>query len=402
MARAFTTDSNSSGPGRHWFVSPTFDLSLFHGPVWLCWLIVFLLPERVRELALPTWVWVSVVLVIDVGHVWSSIYRTYLDPTARQTHKLLLRWLPLLCFAPLFMLALHSDGLFWRVLAYIAVFHFIKQQVGVAALYRYKSLQGHALDSVAKTALARADKLTVYAGTICPVIFWHFSPQRSFHWFIPGDFLGLDFLADWIVGLPGGAWLTASAILIFKAFWFGSLAYWLLTHLYYKARLGLSVPLGKGLWIVGTWINWYLGIVYFDSDLVFTLTNVVAHGAPYYGLIGLYGYRKLKSGGYGAGSPRLPKRLSAQCALIAVFFLAVLALALGEEYLWSFLIYRDHAAFFEAGFAFPIAEVTTPFWRAFFIAALSLPQVVHYLLDGFIWKFNNKNPDLKTYLLPAD
>ena len=87
--------------------------------------------------------------------------------------------------------------------------------------------------------------------------------------------------------------------------------------------------------------------------------------------------------------------------MIAVFSLVIMALALGEEYLWSLLVYRDHRDFFEAVFAFPFAAVNSPFLRALFIAALSLPQVVHYLLDGFIWKFNKRNPDLKTYLMPG-
>ena len=32
------------------------------------------------------------------------------------------------------------------------------------------------------------------------------------------------------------------------------------------------------------------------------------------------------------------------------------------------------------------------------VAVLSLPQVVHYALDGFLWKMDGTNPDLERAL----
>ena len=32
---------------------------------------------------------------------------------------------------------------------------------------------------------------------------------------------------------------------------------------------------------------------------------------------------------------------------------------------------------------------------SFWVALLSAPQIVHYILDGFIWKMNANNPDLR-------
>jgi hypothetical protein len=36
----------------------------------------------------------------------------------------------------------------------------------------------------------------------------------------------------------------------------------------------------------------------------------------------------------------------------------------------------------------------------FAIAILAMPQQVHYIVDGFIWKMNDKNPYLKPIFKP--
>ena len=389
-----------------WFANPCFDLAFFHLPVWLCWAIVFAIPPSWRQVPVPTWVWVAAVLLIDVGHVWTSIYRTYLDPVARKHHARTLKLTPLICFAVCLALALHSDLLFWRVLAYVAVFHFIKQQVGIAALYRYRQVQGSGNRLPRKTTMfmGRIDKLTVYCGTLFPVIHWHLSPGKKFSWFIPGDFLSLGPLRDAIANQPGGNALLSVLGFSFFAFWIAIPLTWVAFHLWAARRYGFAYPIGKTLWVLGTCINWFLGIVYFDSDLAFTLTNVVAHGVPYYGLIGLYGHRRLMRGGYAIRLPKMveiPSRARFGWGLLYLGFLApILMLALTEEYLWNFLLYRDYSGFFEAFWHYPMAAVSDPGWRALWMSVLAMPQVVHYVLDGFIWKFNSRNPDLKRFLLP--
>lgn len=392
-------DRATATPSRHWFVSPSFDLGFFHVPVWLCWLIAFAVPSSIRQAEVPVWVWVVAVLMIDVGHVWSSIYRTYLDPVARKNHAVLLRVVPIICFALCLFIALQGDQMFWRVLAYVATFHFIKQQVGVAALYRYRNLQAAQIkrNDPLMRRMANLDKWTVYAGTLCPVIFWHLQPDKRIAWFIPGDYLPLHQVTHWLAQQPGGPMALSVLGGLFYAIWFGLPLAWLIAHVAWRKRAGF--PFGKTLWIMGTWFNWYLGIVYFDSDLVFTITNVVAHGIPYYGLIGLYGSRKLEVRGYGQRAPILPKAPTARAMLWVSFLIPILMLAFGEEYFWNAMVYRDYHIVFADFLPFPKDVVTHPWWKAVWIALLSLPQVVHYVLDGFIWKFNGSNPDLKQFLM---
>jgi hypothetical protein len=46
---------------------------------------------------------------------------------------------------------------------------------------------------------------------------------------------------------------------------------------------------GKDVVVITTAVCWYIGIVTFNSDYAFTVTNVIIHGVPYMVLV--YWYR---------------------------------------------------------------------------------------------------------------
>lgn len=69
---------------------------------------------------------------------------------------------------------------------------------------------------------------------------------------------------------------------------------------------------------------------------------------------------------------------------LSIFILTLLLLAYGEEFLWDVFVWNDHPEIFPAVFD-PVSggvalTVLVPF--------LVLPQVTHYILDGFIWRFS--------------
>ncbi len=223
------------------------------------------------------------------------------------------------------------------------------------------------------------------------MLYWHLASDRYFSWFVEGDFLTFGMLP---ANLESVRWFLAHV---------GNSIYWLLFLLWFVEQIvvhrstGKAMPWGKITWILTTAFNWYLGIVYFNSDLAFTVTNVVAHGVPYIVLVFFYVERKkvirrehrpsLK-GRFTSGSWI---RLAAMAALI-------LAFATFEEFLWDMLLYRDYAAFFEAIVRYPMAVVDSPIAQAVALALLSVPQTTHYIVDGFIWKRGPKNPHLKAVL----
>ncbi|NQZ75805.1 MAG: hypothetical protein HRT61_06785 [Ekhidna sp.] len=348
-----------------WLISKRIDLLVLLLPVWLCWFVFFLLPDEIIQADTPLWVWVVFVIGIDVSHVWSTLFRTYADKEEFKNHRKLLLLTPPICFVGAFLISTISFEFFWRCLAYVAVYHFIKQQYGFMRIYKAK-----AKDFQKKIF---NDNFVIYLSMLYPVAYWHINLDRKFSWFIENDFVQLTLNSD----------VVASINLAGNVFYFLVLGGWLVEEMLKKEKLAT----GKVLWILTTAGNWFIGIVFFNSDLVFTITNVVAHGIPYMALIIFYQTEKNKN--------------SKSLDLIkygGMIVITVLILALSEEYLWDLLVYRENIKFFSQILSYPDQAFSLG-WQHISLALLSVPQTTHYILDGFIWKNNKSNPHLKSVLM---
>jgi hypothetical protein len=341
-----------------WIVSPRFDLAWFIGPGLLALfaaLAVGLALEPAEDDSLA--LWIGGVVLVDVAHVWASLYRTYLDADARRLHAQLLAWTPVLVLLVGFMAHAISPRLFWGALAYVAVFHFIKQQEGFAMLYLRVGGETDALDR-------RLTKAAIWAGTLAPVIWWHARLPRRFAWFMPDDF---------IAGIPELV---------------GTIAVWaqlpiLLAFFLRRAWLRRGHPMVL-LLVALTAASWNLGIVWFDDGRVFTLTNVFIHGVPYLALVWV-------AGGAEQVYRRLPR--AGTLALVAAFQGLLILLAFSEEALWDRLVWHEHEQLFGAG-----TLALDEFGLALAVALLSVPQATHYILDRYIWRVGPTNPRLATQL----
>ncbi|WP_460503435.1 hypothetical protein, partial [Hymenobacter agri] len=244
-----------------WIRSARYDGLLILAPPFLALLLVLGLPAGYRHsAAMPLLAWVALVVLIDVAHVYGTLFQTYFDPLKRRERRMLLWVAPLACYAV--GVALHSLGglVFWRALAYLAVFHFIRQQYGFLRIY--------SRHEAAAPGRWLATTLIYYA-TIYPLLYWHFSPGRNFNWFVEGDFVQFD----WPLGRTVATVLYVALIVAYVA-----REAWL----WYRSRT-FNVP--RNLLLTGTLVSWYVGIVLFNGDLVFTLLNVVSHGIPYLALV---------------------------------------------------------------------------------------------------------------------
>lgn len=343
-----------------WIISKKADLLLLFGPVWLCWLIIFSLPSEVTSIDAPLWVWVVFVIGIDVSHVWSTLFRTYLDHEEFQNHRRLLTWTPLVVFTLTLLVASFSLHLFWRILAYVAVFHFMKQQFGFMRIYKAKA------SDFRKQVIS--DNFVIYWSMLYPVLFWHMNIDRNFSWFMAGDFV------QWNIKHIGLFNTIGSGIYLVV------IGAWLIQELAFSST---RLPIGKILWVMTTATNWFLGIVWFNSDLIFTLTNVIAHGVPYLALVYFYQNKKMKLRKQWI-SPRF----------LGHFLLVILVLAMVEEIFWEVMVNKEFRSIF------PTVEVPYVI-LVLATALLSVPQITHYVVDGFIWKSNEKNPYLKKVLFPS-
>jgi hypothetical protein len=260
------SEAESTVTNKFWLFSAPVDLGVFGGSALFAFLLLAVgAGFGLLEDDSPDWTWISTVLLIDVAHVWATGFRVYFDAGEFKRRIWLYALVPV--FGYLAGVALYSEGgaeLFWRVLAYIAVFHFVRQQYGWVRLYRAKLKETDAAGKWIDTA-------TIYLATIYPLVYWHTHLPRNFEWFVPNDFGGLPVIVEQIL-FP---------------------VYVLTLSLYVSKTIYLAVfkrfynP-GKDIVVATTALCWYLGIVAFNSDYAFTVTNVIIHGVPYFAIVYFY------------------------------------------------------------------------------------------------------------------
>jgi hypothetical protein len=347
-----------------WLYQPLTEIVFILLPPLLCLLAIILFPT-VFTSGKPVdeqW-WIILVLLIDVAHVYSTLYHTYFNPAHLKGRRFLLWLIPLIAFISVYFVYQYNPMLFWRLLAYTALYHFIRQQYGFLRLYNRRENnypKWHRL----------IDNAAIYAATLYPMLYWHLT-DRSFNWFIPNDFLHWQ-----------QPWIKSAALVIYLLI--------LCIYLVKECMIGLQkrvVNIPKNMIMLGTVLSWYLGIVYFNGDLTFTLFNVVSHGIPYMALIWIMG-RKQQQEAPQSMNNMLQKLyrspLGWMCFLGTLFLLAYI-----EEGLWDISLWQEHTRTFHL-FHELFGTVQT-YTAGLWIPLLTVPQLTHYILDGFIWKVRKMN-----------
>lgn len=330
--------------GYPWLFGPELDLIAFLGSA-IASLGLLVIGESLGWVQdeTPDWIWIATILMIDVAHVYATGFRVYFVPEELRRHPWLYGLTPILGFATAWLLYQQGAMVFWRALAYLAVFHFVRQQYGWMALYRAKEGDegrvGWWIDTIA-----------IYMTTLYPLVYWHTHLPRKFAWFLEGDFI------------PFPSWVSDSMAFVY---WSVLTVYAIrvATRAWWERRFS---P-GKEIMFATTALCWYIGIIALDSDYAFTVTNVITHGVPY--LILVYWVQ--------SRTPRAsPKRGSTRW----IQYLAILwGLAYFEEFFWDVGVWHERSWLFGS----------PQNWLAIhsiLVPLLSVPQITHYVLDGFIWR----------------
>src|ERR1044071_8084293 len=350
-------ESTSAAPQSSWWLfSPRVDVCVFGGSALVSLLLLWVGARAgVLDGDSPDWTWVPAVLLVDVAHVYATTFRVYFDKDELRRRASLYLLAPAIAFALGVALYSESDALFWRVLAYLAVFHFVRQQYGWVALYRVRAGErGRAGFWV--------DAAAVYMATLYPLAYWHANLPRRFWWFLPGDFAAAPASVERVAFVFYCAALGAYAVRSARA--------WLIQ--------GRGNP-GKDLVVLTTAVCWYVGIVAFDSDYAFTVTNVVIHGVPYIALVWLYARsRAPRAGGAYTALARWP-----------LFLMTLWLMAYVEELFWDRGLWHERAWLF--GAAWDLSQL-----KVIIVPLLALPQATHYVLDGFVWR-RRGNPQLSIF-----
>jgi hypothetical protein len=322
---------------------------------------------------LPPFLWGILIVGVDVAHVYSTIFRTYADKDEFRARQTLYTLTPLVCWVTGTLLYSMDPLWFWRAIAYLAVFHFMRQQYGFMMIYGRRERDHSA-------AFRLLDKAAIYMATLYPLIYWHTHMPRRFDWFIEGDFVTIR--AGWLNDAAFAAYIIILGAYAAKEVW-----------LAIRART-INVP--RNVLLLGTAISWWAGIVAFDNDLAFTAANVLAHGIPYMALIWIYGCN------LGDSAPE--KKLFGTIAFrrffslryLPIFLGALVTLAYLEEGLWDGMIWNEHKTIF-APFRL-LSTVDGKSTLAWLVPLLALPQTTHYALDAFIWRMKAQGTGWKRIL----
>lgn len=335
-----------------WIHNAKIDGWFILSPPFLILLIIFLFQKQIQGLEnhFSFYTWLFLIVFVDVAHVYSTLFKTYFVKAEVNKRKLLYYGIPALSWILGLLLYQFGSLTFWSVLALIAVFHFIRQQYGFMRIYaRFE----------ANNWSKRIDEVAVYSATIFPMLYW-FKTPRAFTWFVDNEF-------HWLQNLPDYTqWITVVYFMI--------LMVWILKTVFEIFKTGQwNIP--KIALIVGTYLSWYFGIVYFNNDLLFTFLNVVSHGIPYVALIYIREIKQKKR-------TELNKLSIFQSTFgIFLFVAVIIAFAFFEEFLWEVLVWNEH---------FSLNLSLSGRWFQFLVPLLVVPQLTHYLLDGFIWKNTKK------------
>lgn len=332
-----------------WIHKKTTDIVFVLFPPFFIALIVLLFHEKLSLLQdkHSFLTWLIFIVFIDVAHVYASLFKTYFNKSEVAKHKKLFTFVPCICLFLSMVAFIISKEFFWSVLAYIAVFHFIRQQFGFMRMYSRNE---------PKNRLKMLfDKIVIYNATVFPMLFWFLNPDRNFNWFVSNEFLQSN--QPQISSILFGGYIT-----IFVAY---------ICYILYRLFITKKINIPKILLISGTYISWYLGIVHYNNELIFTAFNVVSHGIPYMALVYFKEIKPNKK-----GSCYIP--LFQTKYLVVTFLLILLGLAFLEELIWEITVWEEH-------FQFPKFYISD-YLHFIWIPILTLPQLTHYVLDGFIWK----------------
>jgi hypothetical protein len=323
-----------------WIVSPTFDSVWFLGVPLLSVAIAILAP--IAEPGVLVWLTFAAVVVVDIGHVYTTVYRTYLDPEERDRRRRLLWVLPASCFVLSFLLLQSGLGPFRHVLAYLAIIHFVRQQFGFLMLYRKASGDKGPL---------WLDKAAIYLATLYPLARLHARPYG--YWFYAGDLLLR--VPGWVATLVG-----IIAVCVLAAFFARELS----------ALAARRPRWGKLVTTASTAAVWYIAL---DGERAAWYGLMLAHGIPYAALVWSHGERRWAKG---RGLLALVHRVGFGPVVFVASIVAV-----------GMLDYKLRSSFWLA---------SPP--NTWGLALMASTQVTHYLLDAFIWRLDGSNPVLEEML----
>lgn len=385
----------------HWYKNATFDLLFLTSPYLMTCLVLFFIPFHTEsELAsfwaiAPFYWWFVMEIVFDGAHAWSTLYRTVFDSETMDTHdKKFWIFLPIVSFVVIFIFGFISKEMLLRFLFYSVYYHGVKQLYGIISLYRTR----HKMNSGTLTEqqevhfkkIAFWDRVIVNTCFFVPFFLWHFRahPDLSIIFRLDAEYVKTFFLSPlYYEGIYGFNWNQIGAIFLTAGVGIPALR-WSWLHF---SKI-VEVPVGKIIWVYANivtpiYLFWFNPTHILAMDLL-----LVVHAMPYMALIVLYRYKKYELENH--DSPPVLKFITSGWKSWGLVFIA----AVFQVFLLDLIFLQ----FSFGAWIVPDSVVQSiqdsPWVRGTLCGILFLPNVTHYLVDAYIWRFDGKNPHLFQFM----
>lgn len=346
--------------------SKYFDLAFYLLPLFIApiWILLGIAPFTYGAPE-ARWHWWIFFILIDAGHVFSTAYITYLDKQLFRERYLLFILTPSIsAIVLIFIRAYFGSPFLWITIGYLAMYHFIRQQWGFVALY------GRSEQEKIPVQLAlhgrQIDFYLVHFGLIYAYLYFHqYMETNAVHLM-----LGRKYFQIPHVDLLMNVVLTANFILLLL---------FTIKELYFLKAFKVWTW-QKQLVIVGTFLVWYTGLIFrVEWPLAGIATVTFIHGFVYWALV------------WSSGSKRASKLNQAEWPW-RLFRISNLPLFLGGGLVYGFFSFGfwelvvNKGDLMSLGFFKEIQIPNNESFKVILEVGLGLPQVTHYILDGFIWR----------------
>lgn len=346
-----------------------FDVLFFISPLFIVWIFTIIIHIFFKELldiqTDPLWLFIFIV-IFDVAHVWATLYMVYFNKKALEKHKKLYILTPIIVFIITFFIINYDRSWFllFYIIWFLAVYHFIKQQIWFILIYAQKEENTNKIDKI-------MDKTIWWSITWIPILYWFCNLEtRNYIWFMPWEFFKIDiefFPIIWIIFV----WIIFVYVI------------------YETIRIFIwkKVNYIKYLYIFVTFFIWFNWIVWNNSLIIFAFWNVFLHWLNYLWLSYHSTLNKMASWEYKAN--KIIEKFIKKW--FVWFFIILFVIAIVEEYLWD-QFFRFEVSELWWNTFYDLAQNTNIYIFSIIISILTIPQITHYFLDWYIWKkdFNPK------------
>jgi hypothetical protein len=347
--------SQKSGSNeRYIFKSGVMDFLVLHLPIYSILLYFAIFRSRSGESWHETAVAFVALVFADNGHVYSTIWRTYFNPSEFQKNKFYI-WFPAICFTAIIITTQFVLNLFWSFVIYFTIYHNLRQLYG---FYRWYGAINNFKDKIMN--------FFFYAICLCPVLIVHVDKQKYLITFYgPNDIILFENL------------------FLFRIFW--SIYILLMCSFigyvcYFKVKQK-GIPNNQLFFMIASFILY--NQAFLDGTTMIQIIGPLAfsHGIAYFGSIALC-LEQIK--GQSNKISKFGTILFNNGLVWTIFFICLTSLILG----YSDQIYSDLVIDF--------GDDDPNFVESILVALWITPLFSHYYFDSKIWR--HTNPDFKDLL----